>query len=84
MPARRVNPKAVKINHSYSVRELATCSSRVTGGGSRRATLSFNLSDKDKAVARAVRVKAAPTLEQVRRVLATVLSPRSWSGATAP
>ena len=25
MPARRVNPKAVKINYSYSVRELATC-----------------------------------------------------------
>ena len=32
----------------------------------------FNLSDKDKAVARAVRVKAAPTLEQVRHVLATM------------
>ena len=32
----------------------------------------FNLSEKDKAVARAVRVKAAPTLEQVRHVLATM------------
>lgn len=32
----------------------------------------FNLSDKDKAVARAVRVKAAPTLEQVRHVLAAM------------
>ena len=34
----------------------------------------FNLSDKDKAVARAVRVKDAPTLEQVRHVLATMPS----------
>ena len=34
----------------------------------------FNLSDKDKAVARAVRDKAAPTLEQVRHVLATMPS----------
>lgn len=32
----------------------------------------FNLSDKDKAVARAVRFKAAPTLEQVCHVLATM------------
>ena len=32
----------------------------------------FNLSDKDKAIARAVRVKVAPTLEQVRHVLATM------------
>ena len=32
----------------------------------------FNLSDKDKAIARAVRVKVAPTLEQVRRVLETM------------
>jgi integrase len=32
----------------------------------------FNLSDKDTAIARAVRVKAAPTVEQVRHVLATM------------
>ena len=32
----------------------------------------FNLSAKDQAVARAVRIKAAPTLEQVAHVLATM------------